>query len=133
MCRALLLACGCFAVLAAVGCRRHAFSTAPVRGVVLCQGRPVTEGTITFSPIPEEGKMVSGKSASATIRPDGTFVLGTYSASDGAIIGRHRVFYSAIGDTGPKTPPPCGYSVTLEVEITSGINDFRIDLSEGRK
>jgi hypothetical protein len=94
----------------------------------LCHGRPVTEGTITLSPIPAEGVMISGKSASASIQPDGTFVLGTYATDDGAIVGRHRVFYSAIGENGPKARGPCGDTVTTEVEITSGANELTIEL-----
>lgn len=73
------------------GCHRGQYSVAAAKGKVVCNGKPVTSGTVTFSPVDESG----GKPATAAVAPDGTFVLSTESQFDGAIIGKHRVVYVA--------------------------------------
>ena len=45
---------------------------------------PLTSGTVRFVPD-------AGRAASGTIESDGTYRLGTYSRSDGALIGTHKV------------------------------------------
>lgn len=59
---------------------------ASVTGVVTCQGEPYS-GQIIFTPTGD----TKGKSATATIGPDGSYELSTYSNADGAVIGRHQV------------------------------------------
>lgn len=59
-------------------------ATAPVRGKVTYRGQPVPRGTITFL---SDG----GEAASAMIRTDGSYVLGTFGPADGAVHGRHKV------------------------------------------
>ena len=72
-------------VASSSGCSRPGrLPTAPVRGTVKLDGSPVTSGVVVF--LPERGRAAKGE-----IRPDGSFVLGTYGTSDGAIIGTHRV------------------------------------------
>ena len=67
------------------GCSRPGrLPTAPVRGSVKLDGSPVTAGMIIF--LPQRGRAAQGE-----IRPDGSFILGTYGVSDGAIVGTHRV------------------------------------------
>lgn len=83
------------ATTTAVGCGGGRHKTAPVSGMVYYDGKPVSGGTITFSPIGEgDADLESGKAAVGTIGKDGTFVLSTYETDDGAIIGKHRIFYS---------------------------------------
>jgi hypothetical protein len=57
---------------------------APVSGVVTLDDKPLTEGFVMVTP-------ADGRTARGTIQQDGTFVLGTYSDSDGAAIGKHPV------------------------------------------
>lgn len=141
------MACGC------VGGDSR-FDTAPVRGKVLCEGQPLTSGTITFTPVVEGGTAVPGKSASGAVGPDGTFVLTTYEPDDGAIIGRHTVYYSppATGEdaeteegdqedgeaseaaAAPAATPlpdthPCRLGGLAEAEVIDGDNELTIDLA----
>lgn len=53
--------------------------------VVFSDGQPVRTGTVEFESVK------FGTTATGTIRDDGSFVLGTYSSSDGAAAGKHRV------------------------------------------
>jgi hypothetical protein len=59
--------------------------TAPVAGQVLYNGEPLKMGSLLF--VPEGG----GPSAQGKIQPDGTYRLGTYTETDGAILGSHKV------------------------------------------
>jgi len=69
--------------------------TAEVRGTVTLDGMPYTQGgTITFRP---EG---GGKMATGYIESDGTYALTTYSAGDGAVLGRHQVMFLALPSQG---------------------------------
>ena len=67
--------------------------TAPVSGKVTCNGQPITEGYVLFTPILDASAdpKKSGKSAYGTIQPDGTYTLTTYEEGDGALLGRHEV------------------------------------------
>jgi hypothetical protein len=107
----------------------------------MLNGSPVTGGSLTFSPIASE-QTEAGKPATGTVQPDGTFTLGTYKPGDGAVIGRHRVSYSAPSPdaaTQPPAdgghdqgPPPSPYAglvpETKEVEVASGENNITIEL-----
>ena len=71
----------------AVGCRAsHELETAEVTGRVTIDGRPLTHGSVTFTP-------EQGRSATGVIQPDGSFVLQTYGRN-GAIVGVHKVSVS---------------------------------------
>ena len=71
-----LLAAACLFALA-VGCspsgRRVTWVV--VRGAVTCDGKPVTEGTVTF----QDAK--SGEAPQADLRPDGTYEMRVPAAS----------------------------------------------------
>lgn len=77
--------CLCLATIATclLGCGADS-NLAPVQGVVRLDGQPVTQGTVRFVP-------AAGRGAKGTIQPDGSFTLGTYTDTDGASIGKHRV------------------------------------------
>ena len=86
------LAAGVAAAL--FGCGGSGYQVVSARGTVLCNGEPVTSGSIIFTPIAEAGQMEPGKPATAGVDVDGTFVLRTYDKADGAIVGKHRVLYT---------------------------------------
>ena len=67
-----------------------------VDGVVRLDGKPLTTGTVRFVP-------AGGRAASGEIQSDGTFTLGTYGESDGALIGKHQVVIIAV-QTDPDAP-----------------------------
>jgi hypothetical protein len=103
---------------------------APVEGVVRLDGQPLGKGIVTFVP-------AAGRSASGTLGSDGTFQLGTYGKTDGALVGKHMVTITATeapqgppnfdvdrpNAAAPKTLVPARYAVAgngLTFEVKSG-------------
>lgn len=73
-------------LLVTCGCGSDRIPTYPVRGtVVFSDGSPVRTGIVEFS---SENHDLT---ATGTIQPDGSFVLGTYDINDGAVAGIHSV------------------------------------------
>ena len=89
---------GLLPLLLAVGCGGTPPPFAPVKGKVSYQGRPLTTGTIVFTPDPVRG--TSGPLARADIQPDGSYQLKS-SEQAGAVPGWHRVTVLAI-DAAPQ-------------------------------
>ena len=69
--------------LVAGGCGGNP-SVGRVRGQVTWQGKPVSQGRITFYP-------EAGRAATGVIQSDGTYTVTTFTSDDGALLGRHRV------------------------------------------
>ncbi len=89
--------------IALTGCAQ---STFPVKGRVhYPDGSPVTHGRVVVESTGPAGSWGS-------IRPDGTFELGTFSANDGVPPGTYRVFLMSTetfpppGDTSNFVPKP---------------------------
>ena len=144
-------------LLSLVGCGGGQFSVRPAKGKVVCDGKPITYGSITFTPISTDAsKRETGKQASATLNSDGAFVLSTYGRFDGAIIGKHSVQFSGSGEEdseneaesnevgeseatagngkknrqGKKQKSDCAQREEIIVEVTAGgENDFTIELT----
>jgi hypothetical protein len=108
------------------------FPTAAATGTVTCNGQPVPNVRVYFSPIARDGA-IGGKSGWGKAGDDGQFVINTYSDDDGAVIGSHNVTVDA--------PHPqmirdftcdCqtdGNKIITTVEVTSdGPNTFSIEL-----
>ncbi|HVJ68964.1 MAG TPA: hypothetical protein VM510_13330 [Caulifigura sp.] len=64
-------------------------ATFPVKGVVKFEGKPLEFGSVVF--VPKGG----GPTAQANIAPDGSYELGSYSLTDGAVPGTHQVMILA--------------------------------------
>lgn len=96
-------------------------ATLPVKGKVMFKGQPLKKGTITFEP---DG---AGKNASGEIQPDGTFVMSTYTAGDGAVVGNHRVAVARAGRSVPLRFASVSAS-KIEVEVSEGKTDYTIEL-----
>jgi hypothetical protein len=87
------------AVLASMlcGCGGSAdYKVAPVTGTVLCNGQPVPGGFVFLTPVDDPDQTgrragFAGKSAVGVVGADGTFMVGTYSERDGALIGPHKI------------------------------------------
>lgn len=145
-----------------VGCGDNRFPVRPAKGKVVCNGQPVTIGSVSFIPIGAPGALETGKTASAAIKQDGTFILTTFDRFDGAIVGKHRVQYNLPESDGsdeegndssdPDAPGTaakkaeqlkqkqamlklqCVLKGELIVEVKStGDNDFTIELSPAGK
>jgi hypothetical protein len=78
------------------GCTRDD-SLARVEGIVRLNGQPLTTGTVRFMP-------TAGRAATGQIQPDGSYRLGTYGDSDGALVGTHTVAIIAYQDGGNQRP-----------------------------
>ena len=121
-----------------VGCSKGP-TVHPVRGrVVLEDGQPLTTGgSVFFDPV-DGGEGGEKGTARGAIMDDGTFVMGTYTADDGAYPGKHRVMVKAMRD--PKNTFPDSivprpvlddrfedYNKSgIEVEIVAGENEIEI-------
>jgi hypothetical protein len=68
-----------------------------VHGTVRLDGNPLKSGSVQFTP-------AAGRAATGTIQTDGTYTLGTYGSSDGALIGTHKVAIIAYDVSGPQRP-----------------------------
>jgi hypothetical protein len=120
-----------------VGCAQDT-SIASVEGVVRLDGKPLASGTVRFVP-------TAGRAATGSIQSDGSYTLGTYSDSDGALVGMHQVAivaYQGLDDARPayeiRTPTskslvPERYSAVgtsgLTFEVKPGGNRADFDLT----
>jgi hypothetical protein len=126
--------------IAFAGCSRKGPAIAPVKGRVLLDGRPLTTGSVITLP-------TAGRGAKSFIQHDGTFQLGTFGATDGAIVGEHKVAvvaYERPASAGPesgngkllvpqKYTNPESSGLTLDVP-PGGKDDVEINLtSVGQK
>ncbi len=115
--------------LAVAGCGEGDFPIAKVKGVVLCNGKPVANASIFFEPIQAAGSEnpLVGKQAIAFSDAEGKFTLSTYGTDDGAVVGQHRVRVSGMGIK-------CDCSLNAErdvmqADVKSGqINEFTVEL-----
>lgn len=131
------------------GCSSREFPVRPVSGMVVCDGQPVTKGTVTFTPLGAGKGLETGKPAAGALSTDGSFKLSTFDRFDGAIVGKHRVeFTGSEGETNddagegedeaPTTKPArnkssqaCVLAQELIVEVkSSGENIFKIELTK---
>jgi hypothetical protein len=122
--------CAAFALLTLLSSCRPSYQrdTAPVRGRVTVDGQPVTSGYVIVTPS-------SGRMAKGIIQDDGSFIMGTYSASDGVQLGSHSVVVHPVPSdesssrsrppTGPKIPERYGLAGTsqLRIEVTNDGNE----------
>src|SRR5262245_45440638 len=78
------------AAAALAGCSPgHGLTLGRVQGKVSYKGEPVKLGTVFF--VPDASKGTDGPPAMATLKDDGTYILSTDSAGDGALVGHHKV------------------------------------------
>jgi hypothetical protein len=106
------------------GCSQAEFSVTPLKGKVICKGRPVTEGLVQFSPV-SSGNPMSGKTGAGEIDRDGTFVVTTYSQGDGAVVGKCRI---TAGPNDPKLPWPCKLKTPIEFDVQPGLANVVIEV-----
>lgn len=115
---------------ALVGCGaptrgKQAYQFQPVKGRVLFNDQPITQGTINFTN-PDDSNFV----ASSPISSDGTFSLTTTtifssSKNPGAPMGKYKVMINPPSD-GKRAPQPLMADGIFEVK--SGPNEFKIEL-----
>ena len=81
---------GCWAAATVTGCGEKLPTTVPVTGQVIWQGKPLTDGTVSFHPqqIAEE---LPKRTATGRLNQDGSFSLSTFRRDDGAVPGKYHV------------------------------------------
>jgi len=86
----------------ACGCTERQQTYAVLGMVVYPDGKPLTRGTVEFELIVNRNRIT----AAGDIAPDGTFQLGTFESTDGAIAGQHRVAVIADHEIGTEAERP---------------------------
>lgn len=121
-----ILALGMSVIL---GCQGGDFPTAPVSGVVLCEGQPVAKAMVYFQPVSTGESKVVGKQGFAFTDADGRFVIGTYGLTDGAVVGKHSV---RVDGPGVKCDCVLGDEISvMDYEVTSGQkHDVKLELTK---
>ncbi|QDT32954.1 transthyretin-like family protein [Thalassoglobus polymorphus] len=114
------------------------FPTAEVTGVVTCDGSPVANVRVYFSPTASGKDANVGKSGWGTTKENGEFTISTYGSEDGAVVGNHNVSVDAPHpERFPDFECNCDTDsnrVLMEVSIsTEKENRFMIDLPEKPK
>ncbi|MGE3806248.1 MAG: metallophosphoesterase [Gemmataceae bacterium] len=101
----------------------------PVKGTVYFEGTPVSSGMITFYEV--DAKTKAGRAvANSQLDPDGSFVLSTYSANDGAPVGEYVV---TVRDEGKyAVPDRYGNPKTSELRarVVSGSNNITLEMKK---
>lgn len=108
------------------GCGQAEFTVTPLRGTVMCKGRPVAEGLVQFSPV-KTGSPMTGKTGAGEIGADGSFIVTTYSQGDGAVIGKCLI---TAGPNDPKQPWACKLKQPIEFDVQPGVSNVVIEVLE---
>ncbi len=123
-----------------VGCHKSPYELAPVEGTVTVDGQPLTHAKVMFAPLAKGDDAHSGKAAMGVLNAEGSFILGTYGESDGAVVGEHSVTIinseptasAAVGNGGSVKAIPkfarARASGTFEV-VAGQLNRFDIKLT----
>jgi hypothetical protein len=111
----------------------------PVRGVVMLDGCPLAGAQLVFHLINPETKRTT-RTGDALIEADGSFVLSTYKANDGAPVGEYVVTVANAGQFEGGTVPATKYSIPaayarpstspLRAEVKAGKNVFTLELKK---
>lgn len=107
------------ACLLVAGCGPSRPDRVPVSGVVVIDGKPVTEGTIQFHP-------ASGRTASGELDKQGRFTLNCFEDGDGCVVGKNTVTVVAsesLGSTKIRWLVPKKYMEADTSDISFEINE----------
>ncbi|MEQ1824767.1 MAG: hypothetical protein ABL921_02440 [Pirellula sp.] len=121
----------CF--IAFVGCANpDQYPTVPVSGVVTCEGKPIANATVNFTPMADQGRPEGrrGRVALGMTDKDGRFKLTTYANDDGAIVGKHKVTVGLNVNEETGREDSRGFACknsSKDVEVKSGVKEYKID------
>jgi len=107
--------------VADAGCSGYQQETAPVRGKVTLNGKPLPGGSVMF--VPQHGRGAVGQ-----IDGNGSFVLGTYRETDGAIVGRHKVAVFPVRGGFESDERPANYVPIPQRYQSSASSDVDIEI-----
>jgi hypothetical protein len=107
----------------------------PVKGSVYLDGVPAVNATVVFYLLGADPKKPT-RAGDALVEPDGSFVMSTYAAGDGAPAGKYIVTVTR-GKLSPSQEIPAKYArpatSPLRVEVKSGVNEFTLELKSEDK
>ncbi len=106
------------------------YATTPVSGIVTCQGKPVANATVSFTPLPDSSREPghNGRPGYGITDKDGHFVVTTYEDNDGAIVGKHEVTVGLNVDEGSgRAPPFACKGAKKEVTVERGTKEYNLD------
>ena len=118
-------------LLFSAGCSKQ--KIAPVSGRILLNGKPLTNASVTFTPVGGKDNMEPGPSSAGKTDADGRYVLELIGQDGkGAMIGKHKVRIALLSElpTSEDRPDPLGQlplkyngQTTLEFEVPAGGSD----------
>ena len=88
-----LLIIALFITLPGCGSSIKEYPTANVTGKVTCNGEPVKNARVYFSPIAKSGGTEAGKSGWGSTGEDGTFTISTYGTDDGRVPATYEMIF----------------------------------------
>jgi hypothetical protein len=107
----------------------------PVKGTVYIDGVPAVNATVVFHLLGADPQKPT-RAGDALVEPDGSFVMTTYAAGDGAPAGKYIVTVST-GKSQASQEIPAKYArpgtSPLRVEVKSGVNEFTLELKREEK
>lgn len=100
----------------ALGCSPSGqVKTYPVKGLITFEGKPMVGGG-SISLIPTTNQ--SGKAPGGMINPDGTYVLGTYTETDGSMTGDFKVvIFQETAKEGQAAPDGAAPTATASTSV----------------
>lgn len=103
--------------------------TQPVRGKVYYEGTPLPEGSVVFHLVNPDTKRLT-RTGDALLEADGSFVLSSFVANDGAPTGDYVVTITTTGAA--KVPAQYAKPDTSDLRVTvkTGTNDFTLELKK---
>ena len=110
-----------------MGCNSSPYPLAPVSGTVRLDGKVLSRGSVDFRRGVEDKNKNGGKAGYGEIKPDGSFVLGTFEDHDGGIVGDHHVMVNCPHEG--REPPLVKIGLEPKFTVVAGKdNVFNIDL-----
>lgn len=106
------------------------YETTPVSGVVTCQGKPVSNATVNFTPLPDASRAAGqrGRPALGLTDKEGRFTLTTYHDGDGAIVGKHTVTVGLnVDESSGKAAAFACQNSKQEVTVDRKTREYKID------
>lgn len=119
--------------VAAAGCSKGPYETAPVSGRVTLNGKPVEKIAVMFQPVAPKGSMNPGPGSFGITDADGRYSLKVIGTDEpGAVVGMHKVRiepYTEPGDPSddrPRKPPKLAVPIPRRYNQMEAILEFDV-------
>ena len=128
-------------LLLASACSGKPYELAPVSGKITLNGKALAKAWVHFAPVAAEGALNPGPTSHGQTDEAGMYTLHVKPGTDGAVVGKHKVFISLIvggstdADAGNKKgveriPARYNQATTLEFEVKAdGTTEANFELT----